>query len=178
MMTSGLCTREILDEASPIGFTGTPDEDEEKDRIYKLCHDKAEQQFGGDLVGRLDGLIVFHRLGEEHLTEILDRRVLRLNQWLAPRGFQCKLLPEAKAFLLERGRHDLRRGTRDLIRAHRRFVEFPLADLMVSGRIPPGGLVVIGRVADEEHLHFTVNELPQAGGSPLTAATFREIPIA
>jgi len=175
-MTSGLCTREILDEASPIGFSGTSDEDDEpEDRIYSVCHDRAEEHFGHDLVARLDQLVVFHRLTADHLEAILDRRLERLNEWLGPRGFQCELLGAARAFLLERGRRDLRRGTRDLIRAHQRHVEFPLADLMVSGRIPPGGLVVIGRRPGEEHLHFTVNA---ALGTPASsAAMFREIPV-
>ena len=160
-LTTGLCTGEILDETTPIGFSGAQgdiNDDEEEGRIYQLCLDQAEENFGYDLVGLLDGLIVFHRLEEEHLGDILDRRFQRLNQWLATRGFRCDLLSAARDFLLERGRRNLRRGTRDLVRAHQRLVEFPLADLMVSGRIGPGGRVVVDRRNDEEHLHFTVKE--------------------
>jgi ATP-dependent Clp protease ATP-binding subunit ClpC len=71
-MTSGLCTREILDEASPIGFSGAPDDDEQEDRIHGTCRDKAQETFGRDLVARLDQLIVFHRLTAQQLEEILD----------------------------------------------------------------------------------------------------------
>jgi hypothetical protein len=39
-----------------------------------------------------------------------------------------------------------------------------VADLMISRRIPPRGLVVIDHIPGEEHLHFTVAGAP-AGAS-------------
>lgn len=157
-LTSGLCSREILDEAPQIGFTGSPDEDEcAQDRLYNSCFEQATKQFGTELVGRLDGLVIFHGLGEEHLPAVLDRRFERLNEWLAVRGCRCDLKPAARQFLLERGKKDLRRGALDLVQAHQRFVEFPVADLLVSRRLPQGGQVSVDRQPDEEHLHFTVS---------------------
>jgi ATP-dependent Clp protease ATP-binding subunit ClpB len=133
----------------------------------------VEQQFGQDLLSRLDGLVLFHRLQEEHLAEILSRRLERLNRYLQTRGFQATLSDAARDFLVERGRRDLRTGALDLIRAHQRLVEFPLADLLVSGRIPEGASVRIERRADEDQLHFTVLEPEQATTRPLA----REIPV-
>jgi ATP-dependent Clp protease ATP-binding subunit ClpC len=176
-MTSGLCTREILDEAPQIGFSGTQgEEDEEREKLYELCHERADEQFGSDLMGRLDEMIVFHKLQEEHLSEILDRRASRLGGWLAQRGLRYELQPEAKAFLLERGRRDLRRGARDLVSAHRKFVEFPMADLLVSGRISVGRVVVVDRKAGENHLHFTVTK-PDAAESEIAGKHFHEVPV-
>jgi hypothetical protein len=58
------------------------------------------------------------------------------------------------------------------VRAHRRFVEFPLADLLVSGRIPSGGFVLLDRREGEEHLHFTVMREARAAQAALL-----EIPV-
>ncbi len=80
----------------------------------------------------------------------------RLNQWLAGRGVRCEMRPAAEKFLLQRGKNDLRLGARDLVRAHRRYVEFPLGDLLVSQRLHPGGVVVVDRKEGQEHLDFTV----------------------
>jgi len=160
-ITTTLCSAEILDEAPRIGFTVTVDDEEastEQARVFRECRTKAEQQFGEDLVGRLDGLVMFHRLQEEHLSQVLDRRLHRLNRYLLARGFQAVLAPEARDYLVERGRRDLRMGALDLIRTHQRLVEFPLADMLISGRIPPGATVRIERRPEEEHLHFTVSE--------------------
>jgi ATP-dependent Clp protease ATP-binding subunit ClpC len=175
-ITSTLCSAEILDEAPRIGFTSGVDDEEddsEQSRLYKECRAKVEQQFGQDLLSRLDGLVLFHRLQEEHLAEILSRRLERLNRYLQTRGFQATLSDAARDFLVERGRRDLRTGALDLIRAHQRLVEFPLADLLVSGRIPEGASVRIERRADEDQLHFTVLEPEQATTRPLA----REIPV-
>jgi ATP-dependent Clp protease ATP-binding subunit ClpA len=157
-ITSTLCTREILDEAPRIGFSGAQEDDEEgaDDRIYQTCRQQAEERFGADLVGRLDSLVIFHRLDREHLSGILDRRLDRLNAWLAGRQVRCSMEPAARSFLLERGGRDLRQGARALIRTHQRAVEFPLADMIVSGRVPAGAHVLIDGRPGEDHLYFEV----------------------
>lgn len=179
-MTTALCAREILDEAPQIGFGRVLDEEEQEDtghdRVYELCVEQATKHFGANLMGRLDRLVIFHRLADEHLTGILDRRIARLNRWLAPRRFRVELEPGAVEFLVERGRRNLKNGSRDLVRACQTFVEFPVADLMVSGRVPSGGNVVVRRTNGEEHLHFAVTEPPTPEG--LDPAVLRQIPIA
>jgi ATP-dependent Clp protease ATP-binding subunit ClpB len=157
-LTTQLCSQEILDEQSRIGFARTSTgEDDEKDELAKICRDRAEEQFGSDLLGQIDGLIPFRRIGQDVLAGILDCRFERLDQWSAQQGFRCQLEPAARDFLLERSSRNLTTGANPLILAHRNFVEFPIADLMVSGRIPPGGRVVVGHRPDEPHLHFTVD---------------------
>lgn len=174
-LTSSLCAREILDEPT-IGFSGTPadEEDDGHEKLYGVCFDEAQKQFGGDLMSRLDRMVVFHALTEEHMASILDRRFQRLTEWLIARGFHCELQPTAREFLLERGKQDVRRGAYEIARAHQRFVEFPVADLLVSGRIPVGGVVSVDRIAGEEHLHFTVTG---PGGMEGADRSRREIPV-
>jgi ATP-dependent Clp protease ATP-binding subunit ClpA len=153
-VTTSLCSREILEESSRIGFQGGAVVEE--DRVSKLWRAQAEEHFDDDLVNRLDGLVVFHRLQDEQFGEILDRRFDRMNRWTGERGFQCDLLPAAREFLLSRARGDAKLGARELVRVFRRFFAFPVADLMISARIPVCGLVIIDHVQGEEHLHFTV----------------------
>ena len=170
--TTGLCSRELLEEVPRIGFAGTPQGDEEEGRIHRASVEHAAQQFGEDLVSRLDGVVVFHKLDAAHLSLLLERRFARLARALASRGFRASLSPAAHAFLLERGRGEPTTGARELVRAHRRFVEFPLADLFLSGRIPSGGLVTLDRKEGEDHLHFTVT------GAALAPPGGTEVPIA
>lgn len=184
-LTSRICSREILDESSHIGFAGTSDQqpdDDDQDSIVKLCNVEAEKHFGLDLLAQLDRLIVFRRLEDEHLGGVLDRHFERMNRWLVPRGFRSEMLPAARDFLLEQGRRHTVFGARDLIVAHRREVEFPLADLIVSGEVPPGGRILIDRQPGAEHLHFTVTgpdaTMPTRTGDANTAGDVPvEIPI-
>jgi ATP-dependent Clp protease ATP-binding subunit ClpA len=176
-VTSRLCSQEILDEAPRIGFSGALDEDdsESQDQLYDLCYDKAQQRFGTDVVERFDRLVIFHKIQEEHMPAILDRYVERLDQWLAARCLRCNLQPAAREFLVAKGGRDLRAGARELLRAHRQFVEFPIADMLVTGRIPAGGSIRIDRRPKEDHLHFTVDE-PADKGVEASAPTC-EIPV-
>jgi ATP-dependent Clp protease ATP-binding subunit ClpC len=176
-LTTGLCSREILDQAPGIGFSGAQDEQEDAghDRVYELCLERAEKHFGANLMGRLDRLVIFHRLDEQHLAAILERRIARLNQWLAPRGPRVEIDDKAREFLLERGQRRLKTGSRDLVRACQNFVEFPLADLLVSDGIPRAAQIVVTRQPDEEHLHFSVSEPPDV--EALDSALLTRVPV-
>lgn len=176
-VTSRLCSQEILDEAPRIGFSGALDEDDSdyKDKLYDFCRDEAKKQFGDDLVERFDRVVIFHKLQEQHLPHILDRRIGRLDQWLAARCLRCELHPAARDFLLAKGGRDLRAGARELLRAQQQFVEFPIADLLVSGRIHPGGSIVIDRQPEADHLHFTVDQ--ESGNGVGASPPAREIPV-
>jgi ATP-dependent Clp protease ATP-binding subunit ClpA len=163
-LTTSLCARELLEEVPRIGFQAqAPAGGEENGRVHRACVVSAEESFGEDLVSRLDGLLVFHKLDERHLAEILVRR-----------GFRAEMTEAAAAFLLARGAGDLKTGARELVRVHRRFVEFPLADLLVSGRIPEGGLVLLDRREGEATLHFTVTQQSAGAGE----GSVREVPVA
>lgn len=148
LLTSNLCSREIHDAGKQeIGFShrGGDLEESEKARVYQLCVSAAERLWGSDLLGRLDDLIVFHRLSESHLHMILRRMVSELNRQLAPHGMSCELQPEAEEFLLDRGSRFPRHGAWVLVRVFRRFVVFPLADLAQTGCLVPGSRVRVER---------------------------------
>lgn len=164
VLTSGLCSREIFEEGHRIGFSGSNEEDE-LGKLFKLCNVEAQKHYGTDLMARLDDFIIFHRLREDHLSEILSRLVRNLNRWLRGRGLRCELTAAARDFLLDRGLRHLQMGARELLRAHRRFLEFPLGDLTISGGVPPGGLVIVDRRPEEKGLHFTVTNSEHAAHS-------------
>jgi ATP-dependent Clp protease ATP-binding subunit ClpC len=157
LMTSNLCARDIYDAGRPeIGFSPAKEiEDTEKARIYQLVTNAAEKQWGPDFLGHLDDLLVFHRLREHHLPFILRRLVLQLNSRLASRRVACEIDPEAAEFLLSRGATYLRSGAWILVRVFRRFVLFPVADLVHSRSLPPGSLVRVSREGDDR-LRFDI----------------------
>ncbi len=178
-ITSSLCSRQILDEGTPIGFSGAGDEEDEDSRlkIFKICSAAAQDRFGTDLLGRLDNLIVFRRLEREQLSGILDRLEQRLNEWLQPRGFQCELRDSARQFLLERGCRNPHLGSRELLRAYRRFVEFPMADLMISQRIPTGRLIRVDRQPRAKQLQFSADTAAPIMIPRTVASVPREVPV-
>lgn len=105
----------------------------------------------------------------------MDRHFARMSRWLAGRGIRCELLPAAKEHLLRIADGEPRRGAVDLMRAHRNEVEFPLADLLVSRALQPGGAVQLDHREGEAHLHFAVTA---PGPGPSSARSrIREVPV-
>jgi ATP-dependent Clp protease ATP-binding subunit ClpC len=160
LMTSTLCAREIYGaDRQEIGFSTASAEQE--------LTAAAERQWGAELLGHLDDLIVFHRLREHHLPFILRRLVEELNGQLEPHEVECRLEPLAVAFLQARAARFLQHGAWFLTKVFHRFVLFPVADLMSSGRVQPGRRIRVHFEGDER-LRFEVE--PRAG-SARTSAT-------
>jgi len=157
IMTSNLCERQILDEGHGIGFRADSDENERR-RVFEACFDAASKQWGADFLGRLDDFIIFHRLDEASLEAILDRHLERLTAFLAARGIGLEVLGPARRFLLGKGSQDARCGARLLVRAVTWHLEFPIADLLASGRLLPQMRVVVDHREADKHLHFVVPE--------------------
>lgn len=164
LVTSSLCAREIYDAARPeIGFSPAREiEETERARIYQSVCVAADKLWGPDFLGHLDDLLVFHPLTEADLPFILRRLILQINERLAVRGISCELEPEAARFLLSRGAAFLRNGAWTLARVVRRFVLFPVADLVHAGDLPPGSRIRVAADGDQR-LRFDVRSgTPQA----------------
>jgi ATP-dependent Clp protease ATP-binding subunit ClpC len=152
LLTSRLCGREIFGEdRQEIGFSPASGdlEEGERARLYDSCCESVELAWGTDFLGHLDDLIIFHRLQERHLPQILDRYVTELNRRLAEQRVRIELEPTATQYLLERGARFLQYGAWYLGKVFRRFVLFPTADLASSDRLRPGSHISV-RLVDEK----------------------------
>jgi len=173
LMTTDLCAHEIYETGrKEIGFSsGSADlEESEKASIYRLCVGAAEKAWGSEFLAHLDDLIVFHRLAEPHLPLILRRLLAEMEQRLASREIGCRLGPAAEAFLVARAALFLHQGAWGLLKVFRRFVVFPIADLVHSGRVEAGGRIHID-LDGGDRLKFTVLRDDAVPGTAVAADT-------
>jgi ATP-dependent Clp protease ATP-binding subunit ClpC len=161
IMTSNVGTRSLRKGGS-LGFTSG---DEIQD--YKSLKDKLigamRQVFTPEFINRIDETIVFKSLTREDIGKIVDIMIRRLNSRLENKGFHVKLTEAAKSFLVDKG-YDSEYGARPMRRAIQRYVEDPLALLVVEGKITKGEVVVDIAPSGEE-LTFTCAEEPEMAGS-------------
>ncbi|MDH3285200.1 MAG: AAA family ATPase [Acidobacteriota bacterium] len=178
-LTSTLASEEMLDGSRGIGFAHADGEEEESEhsRIFKISLSAARKSWGGEFLARLDDLVCFRPLSIDDLGGILERLVAGLNHWLAPRGFRAELDGSARSFLIERGSRDTRMGANDLVRQFRRHLEFPVADLAISGRLPRGGRVIVRHDGPEEHLHFAVHGPDRERERGLSGVAAGRVPV-
>jgi len=110
-----------------------------------------DQQFRPEFLNRLDEIIIFHSLTREHIGQIVDIQLKRLQHLLAERQVTLALTPEAKLLISDKG-YDPVYGARPLKRAIQRYLQDPLAVALLEGKISNGDHVVVEEVDGE--LHF------------------------
>jgi len=98
--------------------------------------------FRPEFLNRLDEIILFHRLGHEHMAPIVELQVARVQALLKDRKIMIDLTDAAKRWLGRVG-YDPVYGARPLKRAVQRYVQDPLAERLLGGEIPDGAAVRI-----------------------------------
>jgi ATP-dependent Clp protease ATP-binding subunit ClpB len=98
-------------------------------------------QFRPEFLNRVDEIIVFHALTDEHLGKIVDLLLAGLERRLAEQDLHLELTPAARSLIVSEGT-DPAYGARPLKRTIQRLVENPLARALLRGEFSPGDTVV------------------------------------
>ena len=104
--------------------------------------DAVRGHFRPEFLNRLDEIILFHRLGQAHMGPIVDIQVCRVGKLLADRKIALDLTDAARAWLGRVG-YDPVYGARPLKRAVQRYLQDPLADLILRGDVKDGATVKV-----------------------------------
>jgi len=143
IMTSNLGTQEFQRQA--IGFSRQ--EKSEQQRLKSAVESELKRTFRPEFLNRIDDIIIFQPLAEEHLKKIIDLLISEVEKRLADRNIKLELDNEAKAWLLKEG-YEPAYGARPLRRAIQRYVENPLSSRILKGEIKDGETVVVGVSGD------------------------------
>ena len=105
------------------------------------------QQFRPEFLNRVDDIVVFHPLGEEQLTHIVDLRLADLQKMLADRKITLELTDAARKAIFKAG-YDRAYGARPLKRAIQRLVQDKLAVKILDGSVLHGDRVIVDAGSD------------------------------
>jgi ATP-dependent Clp protease ATP-binding subunit ClpC len=152
IMTSNIGARRITG-AQALGFQ-KPTEGARFEHIEEAVKDEINKTFNPEFLNRLDEVIVFHPLSEDHIIQIVDILFRDVLKRIEDRELMLELSPESKKFLATKG-FDEKFGARPLKRAMQRHLEDPFSEALLQGRFAPGDDVLV-EVADTDNLKFTV----------------------
>ncbi len=102
--------------------------------------DVVRGHFRPEFLNRLDEIILFHRLALEHMAPIVDLQVARVRKLLLDRKIMITLDDSARTWLARVG-YDPVYGARPLKRAVQRYLQDPLADMILRGDVPDGSTI-------------------------------------
>ncbi|HEU4820560.1 MAG TPA: ATP-dependent chaperone ClpB [Qipengyuania sp.] len=104
--------------------------------------DVVRGHFRPEFLNRLDEIILFHRLAMEHMAPIVELQVARVQKLLQDRKIVLDLTEAAKRWLGRVG-YDPVYGARPLKRAVQRYLQDPLAEMILEGKVPDGSTLKI-----------------------------------
>ena len=141
VMTSNLGSQRIQELAGEHNY------DEMKASVMEI----VSQHFRPEFINRVDHVVVFHTLTQEHIRAIVDIQLGYLHKRLAERDMIIELSDAARERLAQAG-FDPVYGARPLKRAIQQQIENPLAQEILQGKFAPGDTITVG--VDDDHLAF------------------------
>ena len=123
-------------------YLANMDDDQKVEDVEPQVMDVVRGHFRPEFLNRLDEIILFHRLAQEHMAPIVEIQVARVQKLLKDRKIVLDLTEGAKKWLGRVG-YDPVYGARPLKRAVQRYVQDPLADMILAGKVPDGSTVKI-----------------------------------
>ena len=117
-------------------------EGEDVETVEPQVMEIVRAHFRPEFLNRLDEIILFHRLGQAHMGPIVDIQVARVGKLLADRKVTLDLTDAARAWLGRVG-YDPVYGARPLKRAVQRYLQDPLADLILRGEVKDGSTIKV-----------------------------------
>jgi ATP-dependent Clp protease ATP-binding subunit ClpC len=133
IMTSNIGARHLMKKQG-LGFQSDR-EDIVFDKIEELVKQEVKKTFNPEFLNRLDEVILFQSLGDADLIQIVELLVQSLNANLAQKSITISVTDEAKKWILDKTLSDRNYGARPLRRALQRYVEDPLSEALIAGKI-------------------------------------------
>ena len=103
---------------------------------------EVKEHFRPEFLNRIDEVVVFHALGQDHITNIARIQLQRLRERLAKMDMSLDISEAALTHLASAG-YDPVFGARPLKRAIQQHIENPLSRLILEGKLVPKDVVPV-----------------------------------
>jgi len=151
IMTSNVGARRLSDFGTGIGFQGKTSDDERRSKTDAIIKKELKNKFSPEFLNRLDDIILFDQLQEEHILEIVNIELDEFIDRIAEEGYVFKFNKAAKKFVAGQG-YDPAYGARPLKRAIQKYVEDLVADAILNSEVEKGVTYTITKLSKEDKL--------------------------
>jgi ATP-dependent Clp protease ATP-binding subunit ClpC len=157
IMTSNIGTR-FARKGGTIGFPRPDGSNGDEQVARDEISDALKKTFRPEFLNRVDEIIIFHNLTEEHMLSIVDLQMKEVGARLRAQGVELALSDEARKWLADKG-YDPQFGARPLRRAMQRYIENPLSIQLLSGRIVKGK--AMADIEDDSIVFVSLEDEPE-----------------
>ena len=146
IMTSNIGARLITDKKA-LGFSQVRSAEEDAKKEYEETKrevmDTLKRELRPEFINRIDEIIVFHKLTDTEISEIIDIMLKEVTNRLALQKIKVELEPEVKELIASKG-IDKNFGARPLRRTIQSVLEDKLAEEILDGNLKKNKLAKVG----------------------------------
>lgn len=157
IMTSNIGARQLKDFGDGVGFATAAKLSTSEESNRGVIERALKRTFSPEFLNRLDDVIIFNSLGEEHINLIIDIIMKDVLKRMNTLGFSLELTAEARKFIAEKG-YDQQFGARPLHRAIQKYLEDPLAEEILNHNIKEGDKAIADYDKTQEKIVFSVSK--------------------
>jgi ATP-dependent Clp protease ATP-binding subunit ClpC len=135
IMTSNVGAHTIKKQKT-LGFAGTVADEKQTayEKMKENVMNELRKSFRPEFLNRIDEVIVFHALEQEHINQIVELMIKDLTKRMSALNIKLEISENAKKLLGEKG-FDQEYGARPLKRAITRMLEDSLSEEILKGNI-------------------------------------------
>ncbi len=157
IMTSNIGSRQLKDFGQGVGFSTNAKRDSFQSDSKGVIEKALKKAFAPEFLNRIDDVIMFNTLTNEHIHEIIDIELASLYDRIQSLGYTIKLSQKAKEFIADKG-FDSQFGARPLKRAIQKYLEDILAEEIVNSKLQEGDTISINLNENETVLKAKITK--------------------
>jgi ATP-dependent Clp protease ATP-binding subunit ClpC len=143
ILTSNIGTRQIAEFGHGIGFESQVKKASRDEQTKSILQKALQKTFAPEFLNRIDDVIIFNSLGKEEINKIIDLELKGLFERVKALGYQLKIATAARDYIAERG-FDANFGARPLKRAIQKYLEDPMAEVLIKAGPSDGDMINVG----------------------------------
>jgi ATP-dependent Clp protease ATP-binding subunit ClpC len=134
IMTSNIGTRQLAEFGTGVGFATQSRTDSSNELAKNVIQKALKKTFAPEFLNRIDDVVLFNTLTKEDISKIIDIELEGLYKRINNLGYTIDILQPARDFICDKG-FDTKFGARPLKRAIQKYIEEPMAELIISTSI-------------------------------------------
>jgi ATP-dependent Clp protease ATP-binding subunit ClpC len=155
IMTSNIGTRQLKDFGTGVGFNTKARQQTVNEYAKGVIEKALKRAFAPEFLNRIDDVVLFNTLTRDDIYKIIDIELQGLYDRIDGLGYKVKLTSETKDFIIDKG-YDIQFGARPLKRAIQKYLEDPMAEVIIKSSVSEGDTLSVGMDAKKENIKIKI----------------------
>ncbi|MBN1952740.1 MAG: ATP-dependent Clp protease ATP-binding subunit [Bacteroidales bacterium] len=155
IMTSNIGTRQLKDFGQGVGFSTNAKQTQSGEYTKSVIQNALKKAFAPEFLNRIDDVVLFNALTKDDIFKIIDIELKGLYSRINNLGYEIKMSSAAKDYIAEKG-YDIQFGARPLKRAIQKYLEDPMAEVLIKSDMKEGDIITVGFNKKSEEITIKV----------------------